>query len=362
YTGRCPVIPSSLADTPCATLGVQGVLDKLNTTLRTSYTLNTPSLRSILEDCIEKKYDFGTAYGCLRQIWYTDDWSNIRDELCRCEEQDRKINQVVPWWVCGIQNYLQWPKPISHAWMDEKDCKNMWTPINGYKWCTPIPKSTSLNLIQIEMLNLGVEYTWLDVLCLRQKGGLKDDLRVEEWKLDVPTIGWVYRVARVVIYLSGLGLPLSLKESDLDSERCWFRCAWTLQEVGRERIIAGDTPDGPLHAKPIDEDGNYETELLTRFHRFYKQLEFEQHSLNIFSQLADMQKRVSTNPVDKVAGLAFPLFPNMIPAYHESESLEDAWTALVNSMDSGMWVFFLVLYPRGGLGGKKWRPTWEQVM
>ncbi len=68
YTGRTPVIPSSLADTPCATLGISGVLDGLNTTLRTAYTLNTPSLPSILEDCVEKKYDFGTAYGRLRRI------------------------------------------------------------------------------------------------------------------------------------------------------------------------------------------------------------------------------------------------------------------------------------------------------
>ncbi|SJL10786.1 uncharacterized protein ARMOST_14180 [Armillaria ostoyae] len=45
-----PVIPSSLADTPCATLGTQGVLNKLNVTLRTSYTLDTPSLCPILED------------------------------------------------------------------------------------------------------------------------------------------------------------------------------------------------------------------------------------------------------------------------------------------------------------------------
>lgn len=57
YTGRKPVIPSSLADTPCATLGIQGVLDQLNTTLGTSHTLDTPSVSSLLEDCIEKKYD-----------------------------------------------------------------------------------------------------------------------------------------------------------------------------------------------------------------------------------------------------------------------------------------------------------------
>ncbi len=74
------------------------------------------------------------------------------------------------------------------------------------------------------MLNLGIQYAWLDVLCLRQKeeGGPSEDLRVEEWKLDVPTIGWVYVTPWVVIYLSGLGQPLSLKDGYLDSDQCWF--------------------------------------------------------------------------------------------------------------------------------------------
>ncbi len=55
-------------------------------------------------------------------------------------------------------------------------------------------RDADLNLIRIEMLNLGEEYAWLDVLCLRQKeeGGPREDLRVEEWRLDVTTIGGVY--------------------------------------------------------------------------------------------------------------------------------------------------------------------------
>ncbi len=179
------------------------------------------------------------------------------------------------------------------------------TPINGKEWPVPIPKDADLNLIRIEMLNLGVEYTWLDVLCLRQKeeGGPREDLRVEEWKLDVPTIGGVYKRAeyqagKVVTYLNGLGRPLRLKVGDLDSNRNWFRRAWTLQEVGWERIIAGDTPDGPMHTQRID-GGNYETALLTRFH---KELNSVGRGLRqVFAVLAGMQKRVSTNLVDRVA-------------------------------------------------------------
>ncbi|KAK0430851.1 hypothetical protein EV421DRAFT_1912456 [Armillaria borealis] len=385
YTGRRPIIPSSLADTPCATLGIQGVLDALNATLGTSYTLDTPSLPSILEECIKKNYDFGTAYGRLRGIWYTDDWSNVRDKLRRREEADREMrrralvgnrivkpqlpprrvwdlysNRVVPLWIIQEDAIPLWPRPISHAWVDEKDRIDVWTPINEKEWPVPIPKDASLDLMRIEMLNLELEYVWLDVICLRQKGGLNEDLRVEEWKLDVPTIGQVYASSvLVVIYLSGLGRPLHVKEGDLDSDRCWFRRAWTLQEASRLRIIAGITSKGPMHANPIDEDENYETELLTRFH---KQLESEQDIWDIFGRLSDMRKRVSTNAMDKVAGLAFPLMPKTIPAYHESESLEDAWTALVNAMHARMRASFLLFYPGVGLGCKKWRPTWEQVM
>ncbi|KAK0430673.1 hypothetical protein EV421DRAFT_1721290 [Armillaria borealis] len=361
YTGQKPVISSSLADTPCTTLGIEGVLDRLNTTLRTSYTLNTPSLSSVLNECIEKNDDFGTAYARLRLVWARYDNSSIQRELCKlceCEEEDKKCNHVVPSWMIQLVTPSKL-KPISHAWVDKKDRVNVWTSINRNKWPVPIPKGASLELIQIEMLNLGLEYMWLDMLCLRQKGGPQEDLCVEEWKLDVPIIGHVYDLAMVVVYLSGLGLPLSLKDGDLDSDQCWFQRAWTVQEVGRHRIIAGDTPDGPMNAEPIDEDGNYETDLLTRFH---KQLESVQQSRGLFGKLADMQKRVSTNPVDKVAGLAFPLWSTTIPTYYESESLEDTWIALVDAMNPFLQAYFLFVYPGAGLGCKKWRPTWRQIM
>ncbi len=378
-------------------------MDRLNATLGTSHTLRTAdssststaspapssaasvqdqlSLLSILEDFIERNYDFGTAYAFLRPVWNIGNPSNIRDELRRREGKDREhrqkalvgnrivnpnlkprrvwdlySNRVVPSWITD-----KWPTPISHAWVDEKDRVDVLTPINGKEWPVPIPKDTDLNLIRIEMLNLQVEYTWLDVLCLRQKeeGGPREDLRVEEWRLDVPTIGGVYEGNKVVIYLSGLGRPLRLNDGDLDSDQSWFRRAWTLQEVGTRRIIAGDMPDGPMHAQRID-GGNYETALLTRFH---KELHSPKRRSNqIFAILGDMQKRVSTNPVDKVAGLAFLLRTSTMLAYHENESLEDAWMALFNVINPKMRTHFLLVHPGVGDRGKKWRPTWDQVM
>ncbi|KAK0458126.1 uncharacterized protein EV420DRAFT_1309270 [Desarmillaria tabescens] len=379
YTGNAPVISSRLADTPCATLGVQGLLDQLNSILGTSHPLDTPSLSSLLKDCITNDYDFGMAYGRLRRIWYTHNWSTKQAEVCKWGEEDREMrqqvlvanqiinphlpprrvwdlysNRVVPWWIMVIDDkWTQQRRPISHAWMDEKDRADVWTSINGYEWPVPIPKDANLKLIRIEMLNLGLEYTWLDVLCLRQMGGPGEDVRTEEWKLDVPTIGAVYDEAHVVIYLSGLGRPLTLKEGDLESDRSWFRRAWTLQETGNSREIAGDTPDGPMHAEC--KDGKYETELLTRFH---KQLQpVQDMSSLVLPALEEMRSRVSTNPVDKVAGLAFVLWPEKIPAYYESQSLEEVWTALVNSMNKRLRGLLFSLYPVPGNSGKKWRPS-----
>ncbi|PBK70318.1 hypothetical protein ARMSODRAFT_106688 [Armillaria solidipes] len=391
YTGREPVISSSLANTPCSSLGIQGLLYLLNTTLGTSDTLDTPSVSSVLKDCIAQNYDFGTAYGRLRSAW-CDDITGIQMELRKREAEDinrrrnvfdgsrivevhmepRRVwdlysNRVVPWWCCAqteddIHYRVGWLQPISHAWVDEVDRVDVWIPINGREWPVPISKSANLDLIRIEMLNLGQEYTWLDVLCLRQRGGPREDLRVEEWKLDVPTIGAIYRGAHVVCYLSGLGLPLSLKEDDLESDQCWFRRAWTVQEVGMCRKIAGDTPDGPMHAKPIDEAGNYKDKILTKFHRQLKSADRGSPPHGLYVTLSMIQNRISTNPVDKVAGLAFSLETHSIPAYYETQSLEDAWTALINEMDRNNRGILFFTYPEPGTGHRKWRPSWMQVM
>lgn len=184
--------------------------------------------------------------------------------------------------------------------------------------------------------------------------------------LDVLTIGHVYLDRHVYCYLSGLGRPLSVEKDYFDSDQCWFNCAWTLQEVGIRRTVCGDTPNGPLHAKP-DKDGNYETEILTKF---YKQLQslnsitigLQLEEINIFKVLAEMQCRMSTNPVDKVAGLGFCLCALKIPAYYERKSLENAWTALVSTLLGRTWGDLFFLYPEPGNAGSKWRPSWDQIM
>lgn len=190
FIGRKPVMPSYLANIFCETFTVQGLLDQFNTILGTSYTLSTAGIHSVLRHCTLKKYDFGTAYARLRPFWYGD-LTAVVDELSRREVQYRRMledvlvadriiyprvpprrvwdlysNRVVPWYVARRR-----PWAISHAWMDECYREDVSTAINGHEWPVPIPKTTRLDHIRIEMLNLGAEYIWLDVLCLHRKVG-----------------------------------------------------------------------------------------------------------------------------------------------------------------------------------------------
>ncbi len=346
YTGTKPAISQALANTRCSYLGVNGLLEKLNAVLDTAYSLKNRYKHrdnpfqpttvhhsklvepSVLEDYITRDVDFGTAYAYLRPYWH--DVTTIKETLRIHQEEDHErrrnvlidnmikggetpprrvwdlyANRVVPFWVAR-----EYPWGISHAWLDEKDRLNVWTPINNCEWPVPIPKDGKLDLIRIEMLNLGAEYAWLDVLCLRQPGGRRDDLRVEEWKVDVPTIGAVYRDVPVAGYFSGLGRPLRLQPSDFDSDRCWFRRAWTLQEIPEDMIIIGETCD----------DGTMEEEIHVKFQEKLASLQQMRRSDCVFDVLSQMQGRASVNPVDKVAGLAYLLYSEYIPIYDGAQS------------------------------------------
>ncbi len=262
---------------------------------------------------------------------------------------DLEANRVVPYWVAGKhKNGSRDIWGISHAWMDDKERVNVMTPINGYEWPVPIPKDANLDLIRIEMLNLGAEYAWLDILCLRQPGGQGEHLRKEEWKLDMPTIGYVYDDpdGDVVCYFNGLGRSLSWPP-DFDSDRSWFRRAWTLQEIGAgpECIVIGGETGNDSISTTFDEQLNSLGDLW-----------------HVENALLQMQRRVLTNPTDRVAGLAYLLYTEYIPTYDAEQSEESAWVALVNAMVGESRMDLLFCYPEPGNGSKCWRASWEQVM
>jgi len=165
----------------------------------------------------------------------------------------------------GDANMARVVKPfvaISHSWT--ADMKPVLTTINRKQWHVPLPAEekgpeATLNHIRMELLNTKVPnphdspycdglltmYVWLDILCLRQSSHNKDimdsnpdlasmwarldEVRLEEWEMDVPTIGMIYTKAEyVVCYMNGIGRPF--KEDGWDDERHWVNRAWTMQE------------------------------------------------------------------------------------------------------------------------------------
>ncbi len=231
----------------------------------------------------------------------------------------------------------------------------MHTPINGYEWPMPMLQDANLNLICIKMLNNSAQYVWLDVLCLRQVGRRGEDLHVEEWKVDVPTIRGVYwNCRRVVCYLSGLGRPFSLKEDYLGSDTCWFRCAWTLQEARCGMTIGGDTGNDRFLEKEMQMMVENRLSLLKQG--------VGELDMPVFIALSEMWKQVATNPVDRVAGLSYLVWTNKIPAYYATQSEEDAWNALVNEMDTTHRGYLFFLYPQPENGNRFWQLSWKQAM
>ena len=204
-------------------------------------------------------------------------------------------NTVIPaTWFCGPPCPLTGcqevgalgVKPVSHAWVAYNDQSLILTEANQQMWPIPLPKGVLLEDVRREMIRLGVRYAWLDVLCLRQRGqptlgtelaipvsrkvmedvpirmelmeGVlhnteeevierREQIRLEEWKVDVPTIGAVYSNldgglyggGPIVVFMSGLGRPF--RDEGWDSKRHWLRRAWTLQEspVLRKFLLAG---------------------------------------------------------------------------------------------------------------------------
>ena len=143
---------------------------------------------------------------------------------------DIQANRVMPrCWVPHVEVH-----PISHAWVAVTERQYVWSTVNYKLWGIPMPTGISLEVVRENLRQYGVEYTWLDVLCLRQEipqgtdvpmgSGLivgrdaptwndsiegRERQRLKEWETDVPLIGGIYqsRSAKIIIYLNGLGRP-----------------------------------------------------------------------------------------------------------------------------------------------------------
>jgi len=418
YMGDARVIPNDLADKCSADMGINGVLNELNVLLETRYTVDTPSLFNLLQPYVIDGADFGTVYGQLRG-WWTDflpnnffpDLASLLDYFKNQDQEKRDSsikedmitssslpprriwdlysNRVVPYWTVvdrGKGLPPEWHTdtptrqiwPISHSWAPENDRQYVLTRINGQQWPVPIPSGVSLEHVRIELLNLGAEYVWLDVLCLRQVGASDmEGQRLEEWRLDVPTIGYVYSKAsqlsthymrlnpRIVIYFSGLGRPFVAE--DLENSRHWLNRAWTLQETPGIRsynrdlpkidIIGGWTPMSPKRRHRQNKQPQPEVER-----QFFRRLDSITIRGDIIAILHNMRRRYSVNPVDKIAGLAYLLAAHQLPIYSPNEDTEHVWQRLLDVISVEERGVLLFIYPCAGEGPRISTPSWDQVL
>jgi len=267
-TARSTIIAPSEACMPCATMCNRQLLDhliRLNGT--TPARLDTLGNRQLTQNLSilcspSKPYDLGAAYGWFRaqrpslncpqyensgydEVSITIDDMGFEIIQSPYGIKPRRLwdlysNRVIPYnWYrspvecddASVPNETFWA--ISHSWVTEADRYTLYTSVNEKQWPVPLPTGTTLEALRDELLGFGAVYVWLDVLCLRQydkDNKANEAARVNEWRLDVPTIGNIYRQAqKVVRYYNGLGKPF--QHTGWDDERHWLNRAWTLQEM-----------------------------------------------------------------------------------------------------------------------------------
>ena len=276
---------------------------------------------------------------------------------------------------------------VTHSWTD--DMSPVWTAINQYQWPVPLPKGIGLEYLRSELLNLGAEYVWLDVVCLRQKSQVSDiydaatvdsleQLRQQEWKIDVPTIGNIYRAAeRIVRYFNGLGVHFS--NNGWDNSRHWLRRAWTLQEITAETttINAGIPRDlgrhvflnsqGEISEKIISPDEILVPRKIIKFRSVLRpviQLAAQvdsDYGCEIYDLAREMAKRHAGNDRDKLYGLFYLLRTTKLPCYDEHKASGDVWRLSFYLLPPVRKAEILFDFPYRGSDGQ-WFPTWAQVL
>jgi len=265
---------------------------------------------------------------------------------------------------------------VTHSWTD--DMEPIETSVNQYQWPVPVPRGIDLEYdVRAELLSFGAEYVWLDVLCLRQKSNTQkssnhssslDSTKRKEWKIDIPTIGNIYREAeRLVRYFNGLGRPFSAH--NWGDPRHWLRRAWTLQEIRAENMtFTGGLSriNGQRVIMNTQSEVAGKATTLRREMRPVLKLAEELDSpsgCSAYQLTKEMAKRFATQPTDKVTGLFYLLGTIELPTYDETVSEESSWEQCFHVLPFGRKVEILFDFPYRGTGpGQQWFPTWKQLL
>ena len=254
---------------------------------------------------------------------------------------------------------------VSHSWT--RDMPEVWTAVNQHQWPIPLPKGISLDYLRSELLTLGAEYIWLDVVCLRQEGD--DDnlerIREEEWKVDVPTVGNIYRAAvNTVRYFNGLGVPFSSK--GWDDENHWFQRAWTLQELADENITNGgilQDDEGQVFLNRQVQFSGKTIKLRSAIQPFIElatQLD-SPRGCEVYKVVQEIKIRHVSEPVDKIPILFYLLRTTKFLCYNTQMASGDIWKQCFHLLPVERKVEILFDFPYRG-SEEQWFPTWAQVL
>jgi len=258
---------------------------------------------------------------------------------------------------------------VTHSWT--ADMVPVITPINQCQWPVPLPKDVDLDHnVRAELLQFGAEYVWIDVLCLRQRS--TSDLanaplhlmQEREWKIDVPTIGNIYRSAqRLVRYFNGLGRPFS--NHGWDDSRHWLRRAWTLQEIRTESMTVTGAMSPGVRCIILNTPGEVGGKATTLRREIAPVLKLTAEldspgGCTMYQLMREMAKRFASKPTDKVAGLLYLLRPTELPTYNEHTTAESAWRQCFHVLPFRVLMELLFDFPYRGL--QQWSPTWKQML
>ena len=397
FSRRWTILPKELANLPCTKSSPSTLLSWLNTIFETNLAINA-TIEACLTEFIDDGCDIGQVYGYLRP-WWTDigdmkAFGTLLGQMRARRQKDYELrstaitgnritnsripprrvwdlyaNRVVPFYALqptvrrGKEHIPSNLWAVSHSWRASSERQSVLTTINGKAWHVPIPRGTTLNDVRNELLMLGAEYVFLDVLCLRQKDQLlpeSESIRKREWRLDIPTIGHIYNEDEdrpVIVYFNGLGLPFSDQPVDPNDSYHWFSRVWTLQETPVIAIFGG--LEHKLGKVDLYDLSQWPSEIRRDFLEPFAALKAQWTGIE--GALRIMRSRSYSNPVDQVACLAYLLRCPTLPIYDADMDVELAWSLLVECLPPKVRAELLFSYfgPRRPSGS--WRPTWEQV-
>ncbi|KIP10216.1 hypothetical protein PHLGIDRAFT_266145 [Phlebiopsis gigantea 11061_1 CR5-6] len=378
-------IPPEIADVKCEGMQPSDLLAQLNAIFGTAMALaNDVDMAGCLAEFIVDSCDVGQVYGYLRPYWFSGlTFDEIQEKITSRKAYDLQLrqgaingdrivnpripprriwdlfsNRVLPYYALPQSEIPRNLWAVSHSWVEGSKLQKVQTPINAFAWPVPIPKEASLDQVRIELLNLGAEYVFLDVLCLRQEGEKKDEgHRWKEWKLDVPTIGYVYQhdiYQTTVTYFNGLGLPFDVAQADYSNERHWFNRVWTLQEASDSWLPGGLTT-------ALANAGWGEPAFMSRLDTLIQIT--RRDSPKLFKMVEVARQRAASGPLDRISSLAYILRCPTLPG-HDLKSDEDtAWSLLVENLTDSQRTDLLFLYPgRSSTSAMSWIPSWSSLL